>query len=301
MDGQPLPGSGGPDRDPRHARGDAAARHDAGEGHDGPLDAMLRARDGDPVAIVRRALAAGDAMLAYQPVIDVLTGEAAFHEGLIRLTDAGGRIVPAARFMDAVEAHPLGREVDRIALALGLRALRLHPGLRLSVNMSARSIGYAPWRDTLERGLAADPALGDRLILEITERSAMTVPELAVAFMAEMQGRGIAFALDDFGAGATSFRYLRDFAFDILKIDGAFVRDCDRDADSQCILGAMVAIGQQFEMFTVAEAVETRGEAAFLAGIGLDCLQGYHYGAPLVRPAWLDPRADPGAAPPGWG
>ena len=107
--------------------------------------------------------------------------------------------------------------------------------------------------------------------------------------MTDLAGRGITFALDDFGAGATSFRHLKDLCFDIVKIDGAFVRGCDRDADAQCILGAMTAVGERLDMLTVAESVETAAEAAFLSALGVHCLQGYHYGAPTTEPDWLRP------------
>jgi EAL domain-containing protein (putative c-di-GMP-specific phosphodiesterase class I) len=152
--------------------------------------------------------------------------------------------------------------------------------------MSARSIGYPRWMKALKRGLQRDPTVAERLILEITERSAMTVPELVVTFMSDLQRRGITFALDDFGAGYTSFRYLRDFYFDILKIDGQFTRGIHHDADNQVLVKALVAIARQFDMFTVAENVENQADAIWLAQAGVDCQQGYFHGAPTVSPHW---------------
>ncbi|CTQ48612.1 EAL domain-containing protein [Jannaschia donghaensis] len=245
------------------------------------------ARDRGVLDMARDALAQDRVLLAYQPVIGTIGGTIAFHEGLIRLRDETGRIIPAVQFIDVVETAELGREIDCAALRLGLAALAQTPALRLSVNMSARSIGYRRWMQTLQKGLLADATVGERLILEITERSAMQVPELVKTFMTDLQDRGITFALDDFGAGQTSFRYLKEFYFDILKIDGSFVRQCDTDPDNQCILNALISVGQQFDMFTVAEAVETKAEAEFLTQAGIDCLQGYYYGAPELRPGWL--------------
>src|SRR5690606_16696053 len=120
-----------------------------------------------------------------------------------------------------------------------------------------------------------------------TESSAMLVPELVIRFMKEVSERGISFALDDFGAGFTSFRYLKDFYFDILKVDGQFIRGIAEDADNQVLTTALATIGQQFDMITVAESVERAEDAAYLASIGIDCLQGFFYGAPSVQPAWL--------------
>ena len=97
-----------------------------------------------------------------------------------------------------------GRRIDALALELGLRALSENPDLRLSINMSARSIGYPDWSETLDRGLSEDPTVAERLILEITEASAMVMPDIVSVFMDDLQIRGVSFALDDFGAGFTS-------------------------------------------------------------------------------------------------
>jgi EAL domain-containing protein (putative c-di-GMP-specific phosphodiesterase class I) len=210
----------------------------------------------------------------------------AFYEGLIRVLDHAGRIIPAADFIGVVEAQELGRMLDLRALELGFRALAEEPSLRLSINMSARSIGYPRWIDTLRQGLARDPTAGERLILEITERTAIVMPELVQVFMQEMQAHGIAFALDDFGAGYTAFRYLRDFYFDILKIDGGFIRSISKSADNQVITEAMLSVARHFDMLTVAERVETVEDAEFLINAGCDLLQGYFFGAPTVRPWW---------------
>ena len=258
-------------------------------GTEDPITVAVGQRDRSVLDMVRRALERGDVMLAFQPVVSAADGRVAFQEGLIRILDETGRIIPAGQFMGIVDGQELGREIDCAALRCGLAALGRTPDLRLAINMSARSIGYPRWSETLRRGLGRDARLGERLILEITEHSAMQVPELVATFMAGLQDRGITFALDDFGAGSTSFRHLKDLLFDVIKIDGAFVRDCDSDPDNQCILAALIHIGREFDMFTVAEAVETRAEADFLASAGIDCLQGYLYGAPQVKPDWLSP------------
>ena len=215
----------------------------------------------------------------------------AFHEGLIRVLDPHGRMIPARDFIGAVEDTEIGREIDCIALELGLGALARHPDVRLSINMSARSIGYPRWMRAFRKGLAAGPTVGERLILEITESSAMLVPELVIAFMEELQAEGVAFALDDFGAGYTAIRYFKDFFFDILKIDGQFIRNIHRDPDNAALTAALLSIGRHFQMFTVAEAVETPEEARFLMNLGVDCLQGYLFGAASLRPAFADVTA----------
>ena len=170
---------------------------------------------------------------------------------------------------------------------MGLRALQANAGLRLSINMSARSIGYKPWIQTLRRFLKRDPTIGERLILEITESSAMIVPELVVNFMDELQPDGVCFAMDQFGAGYTAIRYFKEFYFDILKIDGQFVKGIAHSPDNRAIIGALISIAHHFDMLTVAERVEAAEDADCLAQMGVDCLQGYYFAAPTVQPDWL--------------
>lgn len=253
-----------------------------------PLNVADRLRQEETLSMVRRALDERRAMLAFQPVVQArMTNRAAFYEAFIRILDDQGRVIPARDFMDAVETHEIGRRIDCLALELGLLALAREPSIRLSVNMSARSIGYPAWLATLERGLRADATIAERLILEITEGSAMLMPDLVTVFMADMQTRGICFALDDFGAGYTAFRYLKDFYFDIIKIDGQFIRGIAKDPDNQVLAQALVSIARHFDMFTVAESVETAEDARYLIDIGCDCLQGYYYGVPSTEAPWL--------------
>jgi len=260
-------------------------------GLESPLHAALAARDASILSMVEAAIAARRLTLAFQPVVQAGTGHRlAFHEALLRILDPSGRTIPAAEFIDAAESRETGRRLDCIALQAGLGALRRWPGLRLAVNMSARSIGYAPWMAILDRTLRADPTIGERLILEITETSAMMMPDVVLAFMSGLRARGVSFALDDFGAGYTAFRHLRDFCFDIVKIDGQFVRRIDRDPDNEVLVAALVSVARHFDMFTVAERVETPAEAARLAALGVDCLQGYLFGVPATEP-WVSTAA----------
>jgi len=257
-------------------------------GQDSPLNYAISARDRSVVDMVDQAVRHKQVMLAFQAVVPTgRQSRPAFYEALIRVMDETGRVIPAREFIQEIETTETGRVIDCLALEKGLHTLREFPDLRLSVNMSARSIGYPRWNRILKRGLAKDPTVAERLILEITESSAMLVPDLVVGFMDDLQRKGISFALDDFGAGFTSFRYLKEFYFDILKIDGQFIRGIASNPDNQVLTAALKSIAEQFDMVTVAESVEQPQDAAYLSAIGIDCMQGYFFSAPTIEPPWL--------------
>ena len=269
---------------------------DVARGEDNPLSYAVASRDRSVLRMVDAALRHGNVALAYQPIMQARApDQVAYYEGLIRIFDETGRVIPAGDFIFAVEARETGRLIDCAALELGLRTLEQTPDIRLALNLSARSIGYPKWMRILRKSLMRNPTVGERLILEITESSAMLIPEIVTNFMSEMRRHGISFALDDFGAGYTSFRYLRDFLFDILKIDGQFIRNVADDPDNQVLTRALIAIAEQMDMLTVAEQVETAEDAAWLTRAGIDCLQGYFYAAPTIRPPWQVPAQATGS------
>lgn len=261
---------------------------DQSQGAGSPLDFAVRQQALGTMEMVQDAIAHNQTLLAFQPVMrSDAQDKPGFYEGLIRVLDPAGRIIPAAEFMGKVEDTETGRAIDVLALRHGLTHLRRTPGLRLSLNMSARSIGYRPWMNCLGRFLNEAPEIGERLILEITESSAMLVPELVIDFMQRLQPKGICFAMDHFGSGQTAIRYFRDFDFDIVKIDGQFIRGIGQDPEKQAIARALNGVARAFDMLTVAESVETAEDAAFATQIGIDCLQGYYFAAPTTRPHWL--------------
>jgi EAL domain-containing protein (putative c-di-GMP-specific phosphodiesterase class I) len=260
---------------------------DAQAGLASPLGVAISEGDRQTMDMVREAVRTKRLRLAYQPVVlSRDPGKVAFWEGLIRVEEPNGRIIPAADFIGAVENTELGRDIDCAALDYGLQSLVRHPELRIAVNMSARSIGYSRWMAVLKRVLDRHPTVGERLILEITEGSVILVPELVLNFMDEVGRKGVAFALDDFGRGYTAIRYFKDFLFDIVKIDRHFIQNIHRDPDNQALTKALLSIGKHFDMFTVAEGVEKPEEAEYLRKIGVDCQQGYLFAAPSVRPPW---------------
>lgn len=231
---------------------------------------------------VQTALDEGRVELYFQPIIrSKSNGFVAFYEGLARIKMPNGAVISAGRFMPFVENSALGTKLDRRVLRLALQQLSDNPEIRLSINMSVASMNDAVWILILE---AAPSELCARLIIEITEGTAMSDVDLTIAFMNRVRRKQCCFALDDFGTGATSFRYFKDFMFDFVKIDGLFIRDLSHDTGNQVLVKALSNICKHFDMMTVAEFVETDGEAAMAEKLGIDCLQGYLLGKPTTLP-----------------
>lgn len=252
-----------------------------------PLDWAIDSRDQAVLDMVKEAIHHKEVLLAYQPVVHARdTKKFSFYEGLIRVLDETGRVIPAREFISHVEDTDEGRQLDCLSLAMGLEALCDNPGLSLSINMSARSIGYREWKHILKDALKRRPDVAQRLILEVSEPSAMQVPELVMDFMDEFQTRGVNFALDDYASGLTSFRYFKDFFFNFVKVDGHFTQNISTDIENQAIAGAIADISRKFGIFTVATRVASMDDANTLATLGFDCLQGFFFGAPTVNPPW---------------
>lgn len=106
--------------------------------------------------------------------------------------------------------------------------------------------------------------------------------------LAAARTAGVCLALDDFGAGHTAFRHLRDWRFDIIKVAGCFARGVERSGDNQALFRALAGLARHFEAMVVAEGVETAAEATWLRGAGIDALQGYHLSRPSLDAPWRD-------------
>jgi EAL domain-containing protein (putative c-di-GMP-specific phosphodiesterase class I) len=231
---------------------------------------------------VTAALNDGRVELFYQPIVRSGTNNfVAFYEGLARIQMPAGAIISAGQFMPFIENTVLGTRLDRCILRLALKQLSEYPDIRLSINMSVLSMQDSEWLAILE---SASSEVCERLIIEITEGAAMSDVELTTAFMHRVRRKHCSIALDDFGTGATSFRYFKDFLFDFVKIDGLFIRDLCCDKDNQVLVQALIDISKHFDMVTVAEFIETDGEAEMAARLGVDCLQGYLIGEPATQP-----------------
>ena len=256
----------------------------------------MRERNRDVAEAVLAALRDDRFRLAFQPIIDISTGRAVHHEALIRMIDAKGNAVRAARFIPVAEQLGLARLIDRRALDLALGELQRHRKIRLTVNVSSLTTNDVTWLRVLQTATQGHPELADRLTVEITETMALHGFEETAGFVAAVRDLGCHVALDDFGAGYTSFRHLRALPIDMVKIDGSFIRDLSRRPENQSVVRAIIELTRALKLTAVAECVENAEDAKILIDQGLSLLQGYHFGAPTMEPRWAQAR---GAAPRG--
>lgn len=235
------------------------------------------------------ALDSGRMHLALQPVVSTSTGRPAFYECLLRMRGGDGTLTSAGDFITVAEQLGLARHVDRRALELAVGVLRQHPRLNLSLNVSGLTCGDHDWLAALNR-LTARDGLARRLTIEITETAAIQDLDQSVAFVDTLKELGCRVAIDDFGAGYTSFKNLKHLGVDIVKIDGTFVKNVCRDRSDQVFVRAMVDLARNLGLQTVAEWVGDGSTALMLAQAGVDYLQGYHVGRPIMA-ADLAPAA----------
>lgn len=235
---------------------------------------------------MRKAIAANDFTLAYQPKIDLSSGTLTGVEALVRWRRDNGDLMSPADFIPLAEETglilPLGewiletacREVHAINQRLGLE-------LSVAVNLSARQLQYGKVPQLVARILAATKLPAHFLELEITESMVMKDVETVIATMHAIREHGVTLAIDDFGTGYSSLAYLKLFPIHTLKIDRSFVKDIETDQNDAEICDVTVLLAHKLGLDVVAEGVETAGQLNYLLSIGCEKVQGYFISKPL--------------------
>ena len=240
----------------------------------------LRATDEIVAALNERRIA-----LAFEPVVDAKTRERAFYECLMRVNRADGGIAHAGEIVPVAEKLGLVRMLDYRMMELVVEALVGAPALRASVNVSPPSTLDPQWSAGLTALLRANPGTAERLVVEITETTAIQDIDDARGFVTRMKDLGCRVAIDDFGAGHTSFRNLKRLGADIVKIDGEFVQNIAKSPDDRAFVHTLIDLSRRLGHQTVAEWVQCEEAASLLAGWGCDYLQGALIGlASSARP-----------------
>ncbi len=217
--------------------------------------------------------------LAFQPIVDATDGRTAFYEALLRVRLADGSMVTPGSILPVAEKAGLVRLLDQRVQELALACLVENAELRLSVNASLPTILDPEWPDRLSSSLLACPGVAERLTIEITETSMIEDIEATSHVIAHCKKLGVKVAMDDFGAGHTSFRSLRALAFDLVKIDGVFVQNIVNSADDRFFVRTLIDLARHLELKIVAEWVEDADTAALLCEWGVDYFQGALFGS----------------------
>jgi diguanylate cyclase (GGDEF)-like protein len=235
-------------------------------------------------------------LLAYEPVVTTSGRQVAFHECLMRIRRPDGGVVPATAVVPVAEQLGLVRLIDHRVIELVVGELLATPDIRVSVNVSPDSISDPEWWSAFSARLRARPGVAQRMIMEITETAAIQNIDETAGFVTRAKDLGCRIAIDDFGAGYTSFRNLRRLGVDMIKIDGAFVQNLMRSEDDRVFVQTMIGLGRSLGLETVAEWVQDEETAAILAGWGCDYLQGDLIGRARIDRPWESGTANTAAS-----
>ncbi len=230
---------------------------------------------------VRSALDEERMSLDLQPIVDCRTREPGFYECLMRVTKPNGDIVSAGNFIEVAEQLGFAKQIDRRTLALAADYLKADPNLRLSLNVSGLTCADHDWMLDLYSLVGCHPTVAARLIVEITETATIHDLDQTIVFVDTVKEMGCKVAIDDFGAGYSSFKTLKNLPVDLVKIDGGFVRNLTTDKTDRVFLRTMVELAENFGMETVAEYVVDEATAKIVEETGITYLQGFHVGRPL--------------------
>ena len=232
---------------------------------------------------LRRAIDQGGLRLALQPVVALADGRAVGCEALARWPHPDQGWIGPDRFVPVAEITGLITDLGEWVLNQAARhCMRRGAGAprQLAVNVSSLQLRTRDIVRTVRDVLARTGLAPGRLELEITESAFVDETGELDERLRSLRALGVAIAIDDFGTGYSSLQYLKRLPVDRIKIDRAFVRDVDTDADNRAIVATIVALAHQFGLGLTAEGVETAGEARALLDLGCHYAQGYYYAAP---------------------
>ena len=277
--------------------------------HVGGGDAELPAAFVVTVDDLRRALAEDQIEVHYQPKIDCASGRLAGFEALVRWRHPLRGLVSPGRFVRvAEEGGVIDALTDRV-LDLSLpwfgrsfpgrvergtvQALQAEGAVSLSVNISARSLHDLQLADRIHARCAAAGIEPSRLILELTETSAMEDPVASLDLLTRLRMKGFQLSIDDFGTGFSSMLQLVRLPFSEMKVDRSFVMTLNRSQESRAVVRSVVELGHSLGLRCTAEGVEDDRALDYLRQVGCDLAQGYLIGRPMPAadiPRWLAQR-----------
>ena len=235
-------------------------------------------RDGDAIDLIRSALAFDWLRVEAQPIVALSDGSIAAEELLVRVADGDRGLIPPLAFIPTAERCGLMPMVDRYVIE---RAAALAASGRVvHVNLSATTIAQPNLFDDIIGTIHRHGAVPERITFEITETAAAADLTETNHLATRLAARGFRIALDDFGSGWGSFRYLKALPVSAIKIDGEFVHDLSSNARTLALVRGLVALARLLSHETIAEGVEDEHTFILLQSLGVDYAQGFHVGRP---------------------
>lgn len=241
------------------------------------------------VAEIQRALDGDEFELLAQPIVHLSNDSGRTrYEILLRMKDGEGGPVSTKALFSAGERYRMMPQIDRWVISTTLAKLAEakdeieQDGAVFCVNLSGQSLGDSDILGFIEDEIEQSGLPASLLCFEITESAAVSNLKKAQDFIDRLRKRGFRFALDDFGAGLSSFAYLKNFKVDTLKIDGGFIRDITYNQISESMVVAITQVAKVMKLETVAEYVGSDEACELIAELGVDYAQGHHIGKPIA-------------------
>lgn len=224
-------------------------------------------------------------VLHYQPILNIASSQISHYEVLIRMKNPQtGEMRAPAKFIQVAEEVGLIQSIDQYVIKQGIAQLaRLQQqgmNVKLAINLSGSVVDapvLLPLLKKLFKTTNVDPT---GLIFEVTETAAVSNFQQAQLMMTAVKALGCQFSLDDFGVGFASFNYMKQLPVDIIKIDGIFIKDLDKNAHDQLFVKALVDVAKGLGKKVIAEFVENQEVLKILDEYGVEYAQGYHIGKP---------------------
>jgi diguanylate cyclase (GGDEF)-like protein len=241
------------------------------------------------VSQIQQTLDSDGFRMQAQPIVSLTNRDAIRRfEILLRMDDNHGNRISSEAFFSAAERYQLMPQIDRWVVSNTLARLSRHVAYLkentaiFAINLSGQSLGDDEILNFIEEEIDSSGVPWTSICFELTESAAVSNRQKAQAFIDTLRKRGCKFSLDDFGAGLSSFAYLKNFKVDTLKIDGSFIRDITDNRISESMVAAITQVAKVMELETVAEYVESNETKDLITKLGVDYAQGFAIGKPAA-------------------
>lgn len=269
------------------------------EVYDAQDNSIIRRHDDmQLVAQIQQTLDSDGFALLAQPIVSLTDkDDVPRYEILLRMKDGDGSPVASSAFFSAAERYQLMPQIDRWVVSTTIANIAAYPeiveelGAVFSVNLSGQSLSDDDILAFIEEEIRAAGIPATTLGFEVTESAAVSNLSKAQQLIDALRQHGCSIALDDFGAGLSSFAYLKNFAVDTLKIDGGFIRDITENRISESMVAAITQVAKVMELVTVAEYVENKKTRKLISELGVDFAQGHAIGKPVPLEGVLEKLA----------